>query len=235
MKAIFIDDEPFALDLLKKYSLNCSLITSCGFFSNPIKAFEFLQTNKIDLIFLDINMPEITGFELLSSLNQNYLVVFTTAYNEYAVKSYDVNAVDYLLKPITYDKFLRAIEKAIKIFNINKAHQEQREMVSKEQVLNIKSGGQNHLIRTNDIKYIEASGNYVIYNTVQKKIIAQQTIKQVEEMLPTEYFSRVHKSFIISLLSVESYDKEQVIVSGKAIPLGLAYRESFFNKILMIK
>ncbi|MDO9680587.1 MAG: response regulator transcription factor [Bacteroidales bacterium] len=236
MKCIIIDDEPFAIDLLRTYVEKTDSLELAGTFSNPVKAHSFLIKNNIDLVFLDINMPELTGIQLIKSLTHCPLIIFTTAYSEYGVESYEYNAVDYLLKPIRYDRFLKAITKAgeisqksreIKINSVELSATPQ----SEEILINIKSGSKVHRVGTGSILYVEASGNYMIFNTVHEKIMSLMTMKEAIELLPKELFTRVHKSYIISLAAIEIIERHQVTIKGTKVPIGLSYREQLLSKL----
>ncbi|WP_282016443.1 LytR/AlgR family response regulator transcription factor [Marinifilum flexuosum] len=231
MKCIAIDDEPFALDLVKDYIEKTPFLDCIGAFSNPLKALGFLMENKVDLLFLDINMPEITGIQFLNSLKHKPKVIFTTAYSEYGVESYDYDAIDYLLKPIKYERFLRAVGKA---FELNKnilqdSMRVQTNQEEQEQVL-IRSGSQIHKVSLEDICFIEGAGNYVNFHTSNKKIMALQTMKETIDQLPSAYFARVHKSYVVSMKHIDMVERHQITIQGHKIPIGITYREQFLNR-----
>ncbi|MDP3399395.1 MAG: response regulator transcription factor [Bacteroidales bacterium] len=236
MKCIIIDDEPFAIDLLRTYVEKTDSLELAGTFSNPVKAHSFLIKNNIDLVFLDINMPELTGIQLIKSLTHCPLIIFTTAYSEYGVESYEYNVADYLLKPIRYDRFLKAITKAGEIFQKSRAIKINSVEVSatpqsEEILLNIKSGSKVHRVGTGSIIYVEASGNYMIFHTVQEKIMSLLTMKEAIDLLPKESFARIHKSYIVSLAAIETIERHQVTIKGVRLPVGSSYRELFLSKI----
>src|SRR3989339_500598 len=236
MKCIIIDDEPFAIDLLKTYVEKTDSLELVGSFSNPIKAHSFLMKSNIDLIFLDINMPELTGIQLIKSLTHCPLIIFTTAYAEYGVESYEYNTVDSLLKPIRYDRFLKAVNKASEMFSaIKLANRESssisRNPVSEESVIKIKSGGKVHRVEVSSLLYVEASGNYMIFHTCKEKILSLMTMKEAIDLLPKESFARIHKSYIVSLAAIETIERHQVTIKGAKLPVGSSYRELFLSKI----
>lgn len=236
MKCIIIDDEPFAIDLLKTYVEKTDSLELVGSFSNPIKAHSFLMKSNIDLIFLDINMPELTGIQLIKSLTHCPLIIFTTAYSEYGVESYEYNTVDYLLKPIRYDRFLKAVNKASEMVSaIKLANRESnsisRNPVSEESVIKIKSGGKVHRVEVSSLLYVEASGNYMIFHTGKEKILSLMTMKEAIDLLPKESFARIHKSYIVSLAAIETIERHQVTIKGAKLPVGSSYRELFLSKI----
>jgi DNA-binding LytR/AlgR family response regulator len=243
MKCIIVDDEPFAIDLLRSYVEKTDSLELAGCFSNPVKAHSFLINNRVDLIFLDINMPELTGIQLIKSLTHSPLIIFTTAYAQYGAESYEYNAADYLLKPIRYDRFLKAVNRASETLskasepvsaskpltfnNVNTAVTS----AADERVVNIKSGSKVHRVGVSSILYIEASGNYMIFHTGQEKILSLMTMKEAFELLPKEQFIRIHKSFIVSLAAIEVVERTQVSVKGAKIPVGTIYREQLLERL----
>ena len=232
MKCIAIDDEPFALELLSGYIQKTPSLEFIKGFTNPFMAMDFLLKIPVDLVFLDINMPELSGIELLKSLPVVPKIIFTTAYSEFGAESYEFNTVDYLLKPIKYDRFLKAVNKA------NDNNQFKKEANIKSQIVNqenesilIKSGSQLFRIAPMDIYYIEGAGNYMTFYTKNGKIMALLTMNEIMEMLPPHLFIRIHKSFIVSLKHIEIIEKSRVIINKKTIPIGITYREHF-SKII---
>ena len=225
MKCLIVDDEPVALEILRDYIAKIPFLECVETFRDPIKAIDFLKDNEVDLIFLDINMPDLTGIQFLKTLKSPPLVIFTTAYSEYALESYDYNAVDYLLKPIEFERFLKAANKAHELFR-----RKPRIPVAKEHVL-IKSGTDFYKIKIKEIYYIQGTGNYVTFVTRGKKILSLMTMKDVLQILPRGLFFRIHKSYIINFHQVDRIEKEQVRIRGGTLPIGDSYRESFFKAI----
>lgn len=228
MKCLIIDDEPLALDVLKDYVAKVSFLECGGVFRDPIKAGEYLLQNRVDLIFLDINMPDLTGIQFLKSLSQPPLVIFTTAYSEYALESYEYDAVDYLLKPIEFDRFVKAVNKAQEKYQI-KANG--LSFSQGENYVLIKSGTIYHKIRIKDILYIQGTGNYVTFVTTEKELLALLTMKDVLDMLPKEMFFRIHRSYIVNFYHVNLIESEEVKIKDKKLPLGDLYRESFLSAV----
>ncbi len=231
MKCIVVDDEPFALDLIKSYVEKTPFLELQGTFANPIRALSFLVSNSVDLLFLDINMPELSGLQLLSSLKKRPMVIFTTAYSEYGADSYNYDAVDYLLKPVKYDRFLRAVTKAYEINN--KPHSEKistDQSVTENPAILVKSGAQIHKISPDKILFIEGAGNYMTFHTAEKKILSLLTMKEVLTQLPTEQFVRIHKSYIVSLSHIEMIERHRIEIKGHKIPIGITYREQFLAR-----
>lgn len=235
MKCIIVEDEPFALELIKGYALRTPFLTISDVFTNPFKALTFLMENEVDLIFLDINMPELSGLELLNSLPVAPMVIFTTAYSEFGAESYNYNAVDYLLKPITYGRFLKAVNKAVDLKG-TKSEEKPTDLefedtaASTEQIF-LKSGNKLHKVKVADIQYIEGAGNYMaFYFTGGKKILSLINMSELMELLPRDRFVRIHKSYVISLDHIDFIQRHQVSIQEKFIPIGLTYREHFLKK-----
>ncbi len=229
MKCLAIDDEPVALDILKDYIAKVPFLECEGVFRDPLKALDYLRKNRIDLVFLDINMPDLTGIQLLKTLKKPPLVIFTTAYSEYALESYDYDAVDYLLKPIEFERFIKAANKACEMFEIKDKNMP---IVSggRDHIF-IKSGTHFHNVRTKDIYYIKGTGNYVTFVTDQREILSLLTMTKALEALPQDLFVRIHKSYIINSLHVDLIENEEVRIRGERIPIGDSYREALFASI----
>lgn len=227
MRCIVIDDEPYALDLMKGYVVKTEGLELVASFSSPLKARTFIMENYVDLIFLDINMPEISGIEFLDSLNIRPLVIFTTAHKDYGAMSYEYDAVDYLLKPIKYERFLKAVAK-IKEQTKSENHSQKKD--SKEVVI-LKSGTKSYRLSIEEILYAEASGNYVIVYTKFDKIMCQYSMKDFLSLLPADSIVRIHKSFAVSVDKIEIVESDRVTVAKKVLPVGLTYRQAV-NHIL---
>jgi two-component system, LytTR family, response regulator len=233
MKCTVIDDEPFALDLLKDYVRRTPFLEEGECFSNPYKALAYLNNEKPDLIFLDINMPELTGIQLYKSLPSPPLVIFTTAYPEYAAESYEYNAVDYLVKPIKYERFLKAVNKALGLTassGITPSAIPEKPGHKKGYIM-IKSGNRLVKVLPDDIQYIEAAGNYMCFHIKGKKLMSLLNMKDALGILPEDEFVRIHKSYIISLKHLEAVERHDVVVAGRQIPIGITYREHFTRKM----
>ncbi|MDB5012567.1 MAG: DNA-binding response regulator [Daejeonella sp.] len=219
MRCIAVDDEPFALELISGYIQKTPFLEFIEGFTNPFKAMSFLSKTPIDLVFLDINMPEISGIDLLKSLSHVPKVIFTTAFAEFGAESYEFNAVDFLLKPVKYDRFLKAVNKVNVTAN-------QATESPKESIL-IKSGSQIFRIAIADILYVEGAGNYMTFYTKTGRVMALLPMNDILKMLPSKTFIRIHKSYIISLTHVEIIEKARVIINKTPIPIGITYREHF--------
>ncbi|MDI5950354.1 LytTR family DNA-binding domain-containing protein [Flavobacterium sp. LB2P84] len=232
MKCIAIDDEPRALELISGYIEKTPFLEFVAGFTNPFTAMNFLLKNPIDLVFIDINMPELSGIELLKALPVLPKIIFTTAYSEYGAESYEFNAVDYLLKPVKYDRFLKGVNKLI---DFSSPKKEETNMYNSSephsQSVLIKSGSKTFKIATDDILYIEAAGNYMLFYTLKGKIMTLLPMNEILKLLPSNKFKRIHKSYIISLKHIEIIEKAVVIINKTRVPIGITYREHFSNMI----
>lgn len=234
INCIIVEDEPMAAEVVTEYTDKIPYLNLKGIFRNGFEALEFIEKNDVDLIFLDINMPDITGLQFVKLLKQDYLVIFTTAYSQYAIESYEYNAIDYLLKPIEWERFLKSVSKARDQFNLlsnqgNKAMSS--ENIPAEEYLYIKSGSQIHKINPNDLLYIEGAGNYITYKTKSKSIMVFQSLSNAENQLDENMFCRVHKSYIISIKHIDTIEVHQLSIGDKKIPLGRSYRKAFLELI----
>lgn len=222
MNAIAIDDEPIALDVVKSHAAKVPFITLQATFTNAFDAIRYLQQNKIDLIFLDIKMPDINGMDLLNSLSNPPMVIFTTAYSEHAVKSFELDAIDYLLKPFSLPRFLKACNKAMEIYDLRARPEGTKQPSS----IFIKDGYQQIKTQVEEILYLEASGNYTILHLENNKSLSTRVpIAEMLNLLPEKSFIRVHRAFIINRDKVNKFDKFQIWIGQKNIPIGATYTQ----------
>ncbi|MCU0393152.1 MAG: LytTR family DNA-binding domain-containing protein [Thermoflexibacter sp.] len=229
---IIVEDEPLARNLLEQYIKKVPYLQLVNTFSNPLSAIEFLRENSIDLLFLDIQMPEITGVNLLKILTSKPLVIFTTAYSEYALEGYELDVVDYLLKPITLERFLKSVEKVAQRLSSKAVETEENinknaEYEPSPNFVFVKDGTKLVKIRLQDILYIEGLKDYVIIHTPQQKVVSLQRMKNLEEQLPNHQFVRIHNSYIVSLEAIDAIEKEKVQVGKVFLPISDGYRKSF--------
>ena len=214
-----VDDEPPALDILKNY-INAvpslELAASC---INAIDALNVLRSNRIDLMFLDIQMPQLLGTDLMRTLNNPPKVIFTTAFREFAVEGFELNAVDYLLKPISFERFLKAVNKVMDI-----RLPQQTEQETHDAYLYFRSDRKMHKVAMEDIIFIESLKDYIKVVTKSKTIITKQSISSIEERLPKTLFIRIHRSFIVSLNKVQSYTPELIAIGNEELPVSRMYR-----------
>lgn len=230
IKCIVVDDEPVAREIIESYLQkiqNIELIKSC---KNVVEALKVLNSQSVDLIFLDINMPEISGLTLAKSVNNNTKIIFTTAYREYAVEGFDLQAVDYLLKPISFERFLQAVQKYFDL-HVSVKTSEKESNESYQDSIFIRSDRKMVKVRFEDIEYIESLSDYIKVHTKADTLITRETIKNVESKLPTRDFLRVHRSFIVSVNAIDSYTNEYVEVGKKAIPISRSYKETVLEKL----
>lgn len=234
MTCVVIDDEPVAIDILMDYIAKVPFLELVGTFRSAIKAMTHLQEEEVDLIFLDINMPDLSGIQFLKSLHHPPLVIFSTAYSEYALESYDYDAVDYLLKPIEFDRFLKAVNRASSRFLTSRSDITTGSptlVKDEDQSILIKSGTELHRMNIGDILYIKGTGNYVTFVTDKKEIMALMTMKEALGLLPRNLFFRIHKSYIINFYRVDLIEKDRVKIHDKKIPIGEVYRDGFLRAI----
>ncbi|MCZ4242605.1 LytR/AlgR family response regulator transcription factor [Pedobacter punctiformis] len=218
MIAIAVDDEPIALDIIKSHASKVPFIELNATFNDAFEAINYLQQNKVDLIFLDIKMPDISGIDFLKSLNNPPMVIFTTAYTEHAVQSFELDAIDYLLKPFALSRFLKACNKAQELFNLR--HQKQE--IKPEHIF-IKDGYEQIKVQLGEILFIEASGNYTQIQLIDKLLSSRITINDLADLLPKEDFIRCHRAFIVSRSKISKFDRSQIWVGDKNIPIGSTY------------
>ncbi|WP_273216280.1 LytR/AlgR family response regulator transcription factor [Runella zeae] len=234
LRCLAIDDEQHALDILIDYTAKIPSLELIAATTNAIEAFQLIQKSKIDLIFLDIHMPELTGIQFLKLLGSQTKVILCTAYPQYALEGYELDIVDYLLKPFRFDRFLKAVQKAQTLIeaehNDPKPDTPPDTTALLDDYIFVKTETKGKLLKVNlgAIRYIEGLGNYVSIFTDDKRIVTLLTIKELEERLPKPYFLRVHKSYIVATAKIQGIDGNQILVSEGHIPLGDTYRELFF-------
>lgn len=224
LRCIIAEDEPLAQKIIEKYITQTPQLQLVGVCSNALQAFELLHRENIDVIFLDIKMPGINGVDFLRSLKNPPAIIFTTAYAEYAAQSYELEAVDYLMKPVTYERFKKSIHK---LFKKNVTAPE----VVKPGYIFIKVDGKLVKIFYDDILYIEAMKDYLKLVTRQKTHITHMTVKTMQELLPAEKFLRVHRSYIVAIGHITSAGNTQLQLSEKVIPVSESYRKQLFERI----
>lgn len=224
IKCLVVDDEPLAIRLIEKHIAkidNLEVVATCN---TALKAFEILNLQKIDLMFLDIKMPNITGIEFLKNLKNPPKTILTTAYRDYALEGYDLGVVDYLLKPITFERFFKAVDKFLSAKS-SSIEVKSKESVPDEFIL-VKSGIKNYKINTNDIIYIESLKDYIKINTTgDKNITSKYKIGDIQQELNQDNFLRIHRSFIINTSKITSFTLNEIEVGGIEIPIGASYKD----------
>ncbi len=234
IKCIIVDDEPLAIRVIESHIEklnNIELVAKC---SNAIEALDILKSNKIDLIFLDIQMPELTGLEFLNTLQNPPSVIFTTAYRNYAIDAFELDVLDYLLKPITFERFCKAINKFYKLLSYKKPEtlgNTSLKQVESEPFIYIKRNKTMIKILLKDILFIESIKDYIRIHTNKDSYMTKQQISVTEKNLPDEHFIRVHKSFIVSIEKITTFSPNYISINDKNIPIGRSYKAYVLSKL----
>jgi len=228
MKVIIVDDEPKAIELIASYLSHFSKFDLVSTFRNGLKALEYLNTNVVDVIFLDINMPHLSGLSLSKMISPKTSIVFTTAYSEHALESYEVNAIDYLLKPISLDRFSKTIAKLTNnnntIFKSNNKHSEDSKTIF------IKSGLEMHQINLDAIEYLQKDGNYINYFVNGRKIMGRQSIAEALSQLNNNFF-QIQKSYIVNFTKIDSVSSDYVVIGENRIPIGSQFKSFVLSRL----
>ena len=223
--AIALDDEPPALRIVENFCGKVDFINLVKTFTNPNEALKYLEKFPVDLLFLDIRMPSISGIDFAKQLPKDQMVIFTTAYSEYAIEGFNLSALDYLLKPYTFERFLQAMNKAQDYYRFY--HKQES---AEQQYLFVRADYSLIKIMLDDILYIEGLDDYLkIYHHGKKPVIARMTMKSILEKLPDKKFTRVHRSFIVPLSKIEKVRNKMIYIGDKTIPIGNSYEEAFFK------
>lgn len=232
MNCIIIEDQPPAQRILKKYIEDIGTLTLKATFSNALEAMEFLKKESVELIFLDIHLPKISGIDFLKMMPNHPYVILTTAFSDYALESYEFNVVDYLLKPFSFQRFVKAVSKVpLPNNNLTNTSKHKGEKFRKE--FFIKSGYEHIKISVDDIILIKSDTDYTEIYTFKKKYLSSESLKFWEENLDNELFARIHKSYIIKASNIEKVSGNQVyLVNSHIVPIGRAYKESFIEKFI---
>lgn len=228
---MIVDDEPMAREIISSFVgkiHNLELVATC---KNVSEAFSVLQKESIQLIFLDINMPEISGLSLAKSIQHKSQVIFTTAYREYAIEGFDLQAVDYLLKPISFDRFLKAVQKYFDLHVSKEIIKQEIVSEAKETFIFVRSDRKMVKVRFKEINYIESLSDYVKIFTDKETIITRETISNIESKLPSNEFLRTHRSYIVSIPKIDSFTNEFLELDKKAIPISRSYKENVLQKL----
>lgn len=229
--ALIIDDEPLARNIIKEYSRNIPALNIMGECTDAVEASQYLQQNHIDLIFLDINMPKISGIDFLRNLVHPPMVILTTAYSEYALEGYELNIIDYLKKPFSFERFFKAYLKAENYSQIRKNYQTDVETNNQKQFIFLKSDKKNIKINISEICFIEGLGDYIKVYTSAQKFISNLSMKKIIDCLPHEKFLRIHKSYIVAIDKIESLEGNLVKINNSKLPVGNNYKNDLLNLI----
>ncbi|MGE5419156.1 MAG: LytR/AlgR family response regulator transcription factor [Chloroflexota bacterium] len=222
---IIVDDEPLAIEVIKTHAGNTGILQIVAECSNASEAFQALKTNKVDLMFLDIQMPGMKGTDLLRSLAEPPRVILTTAYRDYAFEGYELNIVDYLLKPVSYDRFVKAVDKFINL------ESRKTEKTGDEKYIYLNINKKVHKIFLNEIIYVESIKDYLTIHTVSGEIVAKHTITAFESVLPQDDFVRIHRSFIVAIKKIKGFNAHSVDIGNKELPIGQMYQAGVFEKL----
>jgi two-component system, LytTR family, response regulator len=217
LTAIAIDDEPHALEVLQLLAGKVPFLNLESCFTDAFEAVWFLQENRVDLIFVDIKMPDITGIEFVRCLKQVPMTIFTTAYSDYALQGFELEAIDYLLKPFSLARFTKACNKALE--NKCLRHQQADDFIF------VKTGYEEEKVRMSEILYVEAEGNYLTLFLKSRQLLTRQTMGDMLQVLPASQFVRVHRSYIVSVNNIDKISRQKIIVAGKSLPVGASYEE----------
>lgn len=223
LNCIIIEDEPLALERTQEFVNKVPFLDLNATFENALNGLAYLRSNAVDILFLDINMDELSGIELLESSNISCEVIFTTAYSEYALKGYELNVTDYLLKPFTFQRFLQSVTKAQQ--NIQSKNEKKLDFIF------IKTENRLEKIMLGDIIYIEGMRDYRRIHTANKSIMTLQNFKELEQLIPQSFICRVHKSYMVSLHKIESIERNRIKISNTYIPISQTYKDAFFKMI----
>lgn len=225
LKCLVLDDEQPAINILKTFVKKVPFLHLVEATTDAFHALEILRNQSVDLIFIDIQMPDLTGIEFIKSLEKRPMIIFTTAYDEYAMQGFELDVVDYLLKPIPFDRFLKASNKALKFYEMSNP------LPQKEQHLFVKVNYQNVKIAFENILYIEGLKDYVKIYTTKEMQMTRLNLKGIQDKLPEDQFIRVHRSFIVGLSKISAFQKGQIFIEKKLIPVGETYKSQLLEKL----
>ncbi|MGQ1948344.1 LytR/AlgR family response regulator transcription factor [Geofilum sp. OHC36d9] len=226
IKCVIVDDEPRALEIVKDFAGRIPFLQVEAACTDPVEAASIIKSKQPQLLFLDIEMPDISGIQLARTVGKPPYIIFITAYGQYAVEGFNLDAIDYLLKPYSFDRFLKAVNKAREI--IERVWQTPPAPIQNDFII-VKSEYQNILVNINDILFIEAMDNYIKIHTPKKTITTLMSLKNIQEALPENIFIRIHKSFVVATSQITAFTKNQVTINSKTLPVGRAYAECFLK------
>lgn len=235
MNCIIVDDEPLAREAIELLVKDIDYLTLAGTFNNASAAARFMEQNAVDLIFLDIQMPGITGIEFAKTISRRTLIVFTTAYSEYALDSYEVDAIDYLIKPVEPERFRKAADKALAYSSLLMQDEKENIEPAADDYFFVKSDRKYFKVNFEDILFVEGLKDYVILQLEEQRIITRMNLKAMNELLPKSLFLRVNKSYIVNTARIEAFDNNDIFIKTHEIAIGSSYRDSFFEEFVMRK
>lgn len=235
MNCIIVDDEPLAREAIELLVKDIDYLTLAGTFNNASAAARYMEQNAVDLIFLDIQMPGITGIEFAKTISRRTLIVFTTAYSEYALDSYEVDAIDYLIKPVEPERFRKAADKALAYSSLLMQDEKENIEPAADDYFFVKSDRKYFKVNFEDILFVEGLKDYVILQLEEQRIITRMNLKAMNELLPKSLFLRVNKSYIVNTARIEAFDNNDIFIKTHEIAIGSSYRDSFFEEFVMRK
>ncbi|WP_257669497.1 LytR/AlgR family response regulator transcription factor [Parapedobacter tibetensis] len=233
VRCIAVDDEPLALDIIADYVAKIPELSLVASTTNAIEALTMVQNGEVDLVFLDVQMPELTGIQFLKIINGKCDVILTTAYPQYALEGYELNVVDYLLKPIAFDRFYKSVQKVLNN-SVLKTQQPVLSTVQQNDMVDfifVKTEHKIQRVDLDDILYIEGLKDYISIFTTTERIVTLQNMKKMEDILPANRFVRVHRSYIVALDKIASIERGRIFIQDKVIPVGDTYRDAFYKYI----
>jgi DNA-binding LytR/AlgR family response regulator len=231
IRCIIVDDEPLAREILERYITDCPLLELAGTCSSAFEAIEILGKNDIGLIFLDVNMPKLSGVGMIRTLENPPQVIFTTAYPEFAVEGFELDAADYLVKPFSFERFMKGVNKALRRIDLHEPPLREQEHQDNRMCLLIKADGRLYRLEYDTIIFLEAFGDYVRIHTTGKVITTHETLKNLENRLPPEIFLRVHRSFIVSLDKIQFIEGNRIRTGQEDIPVAGSFRDRLITEL----
>lgn len=228
LRCLVVDDEPFSIEIIQNYIYKVPGLVLEGKCLNAIDALHFMHEHPVDLLFLDINMPEVSGIQMLSSLVDPPLVVFTTAYPEYAIEGFNLDAVDYLLKPFGFERFMKAVNK---VYNRINERQGIKNKSEDTDFIMIRADKRDYKINLSDIQFIQAKGDYLKITSSERSYLTHETMQHMVQLLPDHRFLRIHKSYIVSIDRIKYIEGNQVFIGNESLPVGKVYREDLMNTL----
>ncbi len=230
MTCIIIDDEPKAIDLLQRYISSIPFLQLLKSFRDPMDAINFTYQKKVDLILLDINMPNMSGIQVANLFQDKASLIFTTAYPEHAVDGFELGAVDFLVKPISFERFLKGVTKAMELKSLKENSSNKLSGNITEEIVLLKSGTKIHKLNLSEILFLEKEGNYFnVHSLHHKKILIRMNFFDIFRFIPQELFVRVHKSYIVNIKHIETIEANHIVIQKHSIPIGQTYRDDFFK------
>lgn len=229
INCIIIEDEPLAMEKLEGFVNQMSFLKLLHCFDNGIEAIGYIKSNPVDLIFLDIQMYKFTGIQLLETLTNRPQVIIVSAYDQYALKGYEFSVTDYLLKPYSFDRFVQAIDKAVEKHQLKTKSPQQNPV--QDDIIFVKTEYRIERINVNDILYIQGMKDYQMIVTKHEKIMTLQCFREIENVLPTPAFIRIHKSYIVALNKIESIERNRIKIAGQLLPISDSYKDGFYDTL----